>query len=305
MIRILQAAVVCILCIIAAPVRSIGDEASPTPAPATAEASPIVSASPGATGTETDSANSSTPIVILGCDYPVPGVLKMFLKHNASVHADHLQVDYKNNASKTANKVVFGVYVRGAQVGEITDLGTFPPDTEQKHIVYGAQTFTFSLGITECRAIHVEFADGSLWQSSVAVTSLATDVLSQPDSPIAITQCRYAYTLPQSGNYDMDVAVWFKNAVLKEAVAIRFGFVTYSAFDEALSTSHGTINGSFAPGVLIEPGYNPVTFTEAGPQPGNAAWRFFSPNQTDAVRLSCFVDAIKFSDGSIWMRSKK
>jgi hypothetical protein len=167
------AAAVCFLWIVGSSARSLSAGASPTPAPPMAGPSPSVSPSPFTTGSQPDSANSSPPIVVLGCDYPVPGVLKMFLKHNAIGHTDHLQVDYKNNATKTANKVVFGVYVSGTQVGEITDLGTFPPNTEQKHVVYGAQTFTFGLGNTECRAIQVEFADSSIWQSSVVVTTLA------------------------------------------------------------------------------------------------------------------------------------
>jgi hypothetical protein len=295
-----------VLCIVSSGAVSRGEDSSPTPTPATAvPPSSTDSPSPRATSGQAGSAETLQPIVVLGCDVQLPGVLKIFVKHNAIGRTDHLQVDYKNDASKPAKKVVFGVYVSGEQVGQITDVGLFQPDSEQKHAVYGAQKFEFSLGNTECRAIQVEFADGSIWQSSVAVSTLATNILSQPDSPVTISKCNYAYSLPEAGNYDMDVAVWFENASLKSATAIRFGFVTYSAFDEVLATSHGTINGSFAPGIAIEPGYNPDALTEAGPQPGNAAWRFSSPNQTDAVRLSCFVDAVKFADGSIWMRPKE
>ena len=208
--RRIAAAAICFLCIVGSTVCSLGDDASPTPVPPNAEPSPIVAPSTDVTGSQADSINSSSPIVVLGCDVQVPGVLKMFLKHNAIGHTDHLQVDYKNNATKTANKVVFGVYVSGTQVGEITDLGTFPPNTEQKHVVYGAQTFTFSLGNTECRAIQVGFADSSIWQSSVAVTTLATDVSPGPSfspatrkSPNPIAAKLYndpAYFACRSGN---------------------------------------------------------------------------------------------------------
>jgi hypothetical protein len=238
------------------------------------------------------------PVKVFGCG--LSGA--KWILGKAPLKAIRVPVDFENLSDKTANQIVFDVAVNGVHIGQLIDNGSFAPKIEVKHPVDAARQMSFKANdAMSCLPIRVTFLDGTVWSNGQAAI-MATTILEQPDSPIRITKCLYAYTNPQEGNYDMDTAVWFENTQGRTAVAVRFGFITYSAFDEVLGTHFGTLTGEFSSNVLIEPGYNPSSWTAAGPQPGNAVWRF--PSSTNAVRLSCFVDAAKFTDGSKWMRAK-
>jgi hypothetical protein len=242
--------------------------------------------------------NSGRPINVSSCG----GSGKSFAAEETILSGWAIPVDYENISPKTATRVVFEVVDDQNAVAELIDNGTFAPQTEIKHLVPTTGPVHLSpheLTKLSCRAIQVTYSDGTTWSDGV---QLITNIINQPDSPVRITKCFYAYTNPQAGNYDMDVAVSFVDVAERPAVAVRFGFTTFTAFDETLASEYGTITGEFSTNALIEPGYNPSSWTAAGPQPGNAAWRF--PSSTNAVRLSCFVDAAKFTDGSKWMRAK-
>lgn len=132
-------------------------------------------------------------------------------------------------------------------------------------------------------------------------TPVRTIIFPQADSPVQIKSCSvvandisnsvpaYAYTQVQS-------AVAFENTKETSATIARIGFEVEDSFNHAYGTFFGTANGTFSPGVLIEPHRGGILNVL---QPDATAWTM-NVNGPDIGVVVCYVNAVRFSDGSTW-----
>jgi len=121
-------------------------------------------------------------------------------------------------------------------------------------------------------------------------------VLPQPEAPVQITLCAAGVQDSDVGNVDYYIVteVTFQDTTAYQtATAVRFRFDLYNSFNEHLTALYGIKEGTFSPGVLIQPksgGIMNVTLPD---------FSFINIWDT-ATQIICSVDTVAFSDGTIW-----
>lgn len=161
------------------------------------------------------------------------------------------------------------------------------------------------------RALAGVWAVGVLLSAGVAQantnlnTPLVTVAIPQTDSPVKIEACgaiandyenntvdppAYAYT-------EIEAEVSFRDVAQSAAVAVKFGFAPVDSFNNIIGAgASGTVTGSYAPGVLIQPhraGLENVLQSDA------SAWTM-DVSQQDVHGVLCFVQSVRLEDGTIW-----
>ncbi len=77
-----------------------------------------------------------------------------------------LAIDYMNVTDKVISRIQFGLVANGHLIAEVRDVGTFSPNVEIKHSFgISREVFPLQTGLSRCVALHVTFADGTIWRN--------------------------------------------------------------------------------------------------------------------------------------------
>jgi hypothetical protein len=130
-----------------------------------------------------------------------------------------------------------------------------------------------------------------------ADSALEVRVLDQTAAPIEITRCWAQLKDSNVGNIDyyLQGAVAFRNVSDKTARAIEFAFGQYDVFGAPLGISTGTLEGTYSPGVDINPRSNSITGQPL------AQWSWLNLHGTTRI-VQCAVSRVLFADGTQWNR---
>lgn len=115
-------------------------------------------------------------------------------------------------------------------------------------------------------------------------------ILSQPNSPIDIGNCAIGYdarynTLDDYIGTDITVNYEFVNVTAKPIVAVRFGAAAYDTFGALLYSTALDVKGTFSKNAWIN---------------RNDGLALRVPNLSNIDTALCFVQAVKYQDGSVW-----
>ena len=130
-------------------------------------------------------------------------------------------------------------------------------------------------------------------EPALADTNLATTI-NYTNGPVQIETCKawLSDTSVGNRNYYISQAVSFENGASQPIVAVRFAFQVLDPFGQPVRTMTGDATGTFAPQVLIQPGFR------QGGAVGNS-WTAIniSPSIDSVV---CDVQLVRFADGTLW-----
>ncbi len=91
---------------------------------------------------------------------------RRFYQPTVSTTSPQLAIDYKNQGSKVATAIEFGLVARGHLVAEVRDVGTFSPGAEIKHrFGISKNVFPLGTGLAQCLPLRVTYQDGTHWRS--------------------------------------------------------------------------------------------------------------------------------------------
>jgi hypothetical protein len=77
-----------------------------------------------------------------------------------------LAIEYTNVTDKVIARIQFGLVANGHLVAEVRDVGTFSPNAEIKHSFgISRNVFPLQTGLPRCVALHVTYADGTVWRN--------------------------------------------------------------------------------------------------------------------------------------------
>ncbi len=146
---------------------------------------------------------------------------------------------------------------------------------------------------------------------AVALILAGTPALADPN--IKINQCVMGYVTPGDDTL-VGHGVDFTNGTHHIVTAIRFNFVFLTPFNEVLGSQTETDTGQFTPGVEIDHTQKDVakqTVLGGGDLGGllrarhtTKTYYWQTPNPSKEaitqMKVSCELDAVSFSDGTVW-----
>jgi len=127
--------------------------------------------------------------------------------------------------------------------------------------------------------------------------------------PVAIIACDVDAGDTRQSDYNMTVGVSFKNSSEQTITAVKFDFNLLDTFGNTLSTQNGTVTGSFAPGILIQPRrvvggsmlqLTPNTMVSRTQNTTSPAWYVRNTFGRDLSNVRCGLNAVRFADGTLW-----
>lgn len=135
-------------------------------------------------------------------------------------------------------------------------------------------------------------------------TPLRTVIVPQADAPVRITNCAAmandfvstSSSPPQYLYTQVHTEFSFENTSQTPISAVRFGIEVDDSFNKAYGTFSGTAQGTFAPGVLIEPHRSGLLNVL---QDDATAWNA-NVNGQDVAAVACYVQNVRYADGRIW-----
>jgi hypothetical protein len=118
--------------------------------------------------------------------------------------------------------------------------------------------------------------------------------------PIAVEVC--SSNFQSDTNPNLKVGIAFRNDSLVEAVDVKFAITLVDTSNRVLDTQIVTIDGRFAPGVLISPRRGAIndTLLTQPEYPNSPAWNVANHFGSNVASVRCIFDSARFADGSMW-----
>lgn len=123
-------------------------------------------------------------------------------------------------------------------------------------------------------------------------------------APIAVELCDGS--VQSATNPNLKVGVGFRDLKDVDAVHVEFDIVLLDGSGNSVDTRTVSIDGTFAPNVLILPRRASITdsLLTQPEYPDSPAWNVADHFGSGVERVRCELHAAKFSDGSAWERPK-
>ncbi|MHB8461832.1 MAG: hypothetical protein ACYDA1_04235 [Vulcanimicrobiaceae bacterium] len=209
-----------------------------------------------------------------------------------------LDIGYRNISSKRIVRIEWAFVVNEKIAARVTDTSTLAPRAIVEHyyqLAYDIFSNGRLLGDTKCRALSVEFADGTFWAAprppmqlrAVATPPPGEDLAThmQPDgSNIAVSSCSFSVNESRTPvTSTVDIA--YTNTAARATSRVDWGLA-----------AEGTIYEKFADTVPVAPS---ASVDHRFHIPGNVL-KMNRPPGAPLLHVKCFVLHVRYADGTQW-----
>ncbi|MHB8178761.1 MAG: hypothetical protein ACYDA5_05815 [Vulcanimicrobiaceae bacterium] len=209
-----------------------------------------------------------------------------------------LDIEYRNVSSKRIARIEWGFAVNDKIVARVTDTSALAPQATVDHrypLAYDIFPQGRLLGDTQCRALSVTFADGTLWtgpRPSMPLRAVATPppgedlaMHMQPDgAKIAMSSCSLSVNENRTP-VTSTVEIAYTNTAARATSRVDWGLA-----------AEGTIYEKFADTAPVAPN---ASVDRRWQLPGNVL-RMGRPPGAPLLGAKCFVLHVRYADGTQW-----
>jgi hypothetical protein len=189
-----------------------------------------------------------------------------------------LDTTFTNVSQKVVTNVRLALTTRSDVLAMKDDSGNYAPGEKVSHRLKVDQEYLLMWAKLSCDVAQVTFQDGTSWENTALPPDMVRATRQTPGSNVALSRC---YTAP-------GIRINFTNLAQQDATQVVLGVVQMG---KVVWTDSD--NGTFAPGKLIERGWDADVAPKSQVLAGKAVL-------TDLLQGYCVVLGVTYADGTSW-----